>query len=155
MRIEHVGEILNREITMNTDDCHRQPKKETAASPQCDFPKNDVENISNQSPSHCNDKCKNRMAIIALILAILSLLPCIGVILGFFAIFFGFLGLRRFKQLPQIKGNLSAWAGILLGGFTITLHILVIILSIILYSQSNHDSHNHHRSHHHLWDVFD
>jgi hypothetical protein len=59
---------------------------------------------------------RNPFALTAYYLAIFSLLPCIGLLLGLPAVICGILGLRAKSKNPAIKGTAHALIGIILGG---------------------------------------
>ena len=59
---------------------------------------------------------KNSRALIAYYLAVFSLIPFVGILLGIAAFVLGLLGLRFAKEHPDSGGKVHAWIGILLGG---------------------------------------
>lgn len=59
---------------------------------------------------------KNMPALIAYYLAVFSLIPCLGILLGIPAVILGFIGLQRHKANPLVRGTAHAWIGIILGG---------------------------------------
>lgn len=61
---------------------------------------------------------KNPYALTSYYLAVFSLIPCIGLVLGIPAIVLGVIGLKKHKQNPQIHGTAHAWVGIILGSLT-------------------------------------
>ncbi len=60
---------------------------------------------------------RNVPALVAYYLAVFSVLPCIGVLLGLGALILGVKGLQVARQNPDAKGRVHAWIGILVGGF--------------------------------------
>lgn len=59
---------------------------------------------------------KNMPALLAYYLAVFSLIPCIGAILGLAALFLGIRGLGHARLHPEARGQVHAWIGILVGG---------------------------------------
>ena len=59
---------------------------------------------------------KNPRALIAYYLAVFSLIPFVGIVLGLAAFALGFLGLRFRRHNPTAGGVVHAWIGIILGG---------------------------------------
>ena len=59
---------------------------------------------------------KNPCALIAYYLAVFSLLPVVGLLLGVAAVVLGIIGLRYRRAHPQSKGTVHAWIGIIGGG---------------------------------------
>jgi hypothetical protein len=60
---------------------------------------------------------RNVPALVAYYLAVFSLLPCIGALLGLIALILGVKGLRLARENPDAKGRVHAWIGIVVGGF--------------------------------------
>ena len=60
---------------------------------------------------------RNVPALVAYYLAVFSVLPCVGALLGLVALVLGIKGLRIARQNPEAKGRVHAWIGILVGGF--------------------------------------
>jgi hypothetical protein len=75
---------------------------------------------------------KNPLALAAYYLAIFSLIPCIGLLLGIPAVVCGILGLRARSRNPAIKGNAHAYIGIILGGLTSLLWLAVIGFAVFV-----------------------
>ena len=73
----------------------------------------------------------NSRALIAYYLAIFSLIPCIGLLLGIPAFFLGLQGLKFFRQHPEAKGKVHAWIGIIMGGICGFGNLILIILMIV------------------------
>jgi len=74
---------------------------------------------------------KNPKALISYYLGIFGLMPAIGLFLAIPAIILGFMGLKQYKLSPIIKGSIHAWIGIVLGGISVSYHLLAIILIIV------------------------
>ena len=74
---------------------------------------------------------KNPPALTAYYLGLFSIIPAIGLILGGLAIILGIMGLRRRKEQPFIRGAVHAWIGIIAGGISVLIHLLVITLIVI------------------------
>jgi len=74
---------------------------------------------------------KNPHALVAYYLGIFSLIPFLGFILGCVAVPLGISGLRKRKKHPAIRGAVHAWIGIVFGGGSVAVHLLVIVLTVI------------------------
>lgn len=59
---------------------------------------------------------RNMQALIAYYLAVFSLIPFVGIVLGLAALVLGILGLRYHRDHPTAGGVVHAWIGIILGG---------------------------------------
>lgn len=70
----------------------------------------------------------NGMSLAAYYCGVFSLIPGVALVLGPLAIIFGFMGLSRAKQYPEVKGKGHSIAGIVLGGLTTLGHLVVIVL---------------------------
>jgi hypothetical protein len=70
---------------------------------------------------------KNKSALIAYYLAVFSIIPCLGIILGIAAFILGLMGLRYAKKHPEAKGKVHAWVGIIIGGFFAILYLFLTI----------------------------
>lgn len=81
---------------------------------------------------------KNPYSLISYYLAVFSLIPGIGLILGFIAFFLGLKGLKFYREHPESGGKAHSWVGIILGGIcgfgSIILIIYIIIMSLQLSS---------------------
>ncbi len=77
---------------------------------------------------------KNPQALTAYYLAVFSLIPCFGILLGVPAVALGIMGLGARKRNPAIKGSVHAWIGIILGGGT-TLLWVGSIIAFIMYTR--------------------
>jgi hypothetical protein len=74
---------------------------------------------------------KNPKALIAYYLAIFSLIPCFGLLLGVAAFILGILGLKAAKAHPASHGKVHAWTGIILGGLCVIGNLIGIIALIV------------------------
>jgi hypothetical protein len=70
---------------------------------------------------------KNPPALIAYYISLLSLLPIVGIPFGISAFILGIIGLKKRAANPVIKGAAHAWIGIILGGGTTLLWILLTL----------------------------
>ena len=59
---------------------------------------------------------KNVQALIAYYLAVFSVIPCVGLVLGLAAFVLGLRGLKCARENPEAKGKVHAWIGIIVGG---------------------------------------
>lgn len=71
---------------------------------------------------------KNPRALTAYYLGLFSLFPAIGFILACFAIPLGISGLRERKKRPAIRGVVHAWIGIIVGGISAAVHLLMFVI---------------------------
>lgn len=71
---------------------------------------------------------KNPQALIGYYLGIFSLIPVFGFLLAIPAFILGILGLKQRKRHPMVGGRVHAWIGILLGGFSIIGHVILVVL---------------------------
>lgn len=77
---------------------------------------------------------KNPHALIAYYLGIVALLPMVGIPFGIASIILGFMGLKRRKENPIIKGSVHAWIGIVFGflsvlcGGVLTVFVVIALL---------------------------
>ncbi|MDB4728340.1 DUF4190 domain-containing protein [Saprospiraceae bacterium] len=81
-----------------------------------------------------NEPKTDGMAIASFICSLASVIPFIGILGPFLGIIFGIIALGRINKAPQfIKGKGFAIAGIVIGGVTILLGIIVLVwwLSIL------------------------
>ncbi|MBN3041013.1 MAG: hypothetical protein JW867_07780 [Candidatus Omnitrophica bacterium] len=74
---------------------------------------------------------KNSYGLTAYYLAIFSVIPCLGLILGIPAFFFGLKGFAVYKQNPEVKGKVHSLVGILLGGLCGLVNLIAFIVAII------------------------
>lgn len=65
---------------------------------------------------------KNPCALIAYYLAVFSLIPCIGALLGLAAVILGIIGLVYAHNHEGARGRVHAWIGIVVGGFFFLLY---------------------------------
>lgn len=70
---------------------------------------------------------KNPPALIGYYVAVFSLIPCIGLIIGPTAIVLGYLGLRAIKQQPHLPGSGHAWTAIVLGSITTVANLALVL----------------------------
>ena len=68
-----------------------------------------------------------RLAIIALLLGITSLVNLFGLEKGVMAIIVGWLAIGEIKNEPSLKGKGMAWAGLILGALSIITIVVVLI----------------------------
>jgi len=73
---------------------------------------------------------KNPHALAAYYLGIFSIIPLLGLIMGGFALALGISGLKQRKQRPIIRGSVHAWIGIICGGLSVGVHLLLVVLAI-------------------------
>lgn len=74
---------------------------------------------------------KNGNALFSYYLAVFSLIPLIGGVLGIVAVVMGIRGLQFAKLHPETKGKGHAWFGIILGGLCASVTILIVLLLVI------------------------
>ena len=72
---------------------------------------------------------KNKCALIAYYLGIASIIPCLGFFLGIPAFILGIIGLINKNKNPAIKGTAHAMIGIIVGGGSVLVHILLPFLA--------------------------
>lgn len=70
---------------------------------------------------------KNPPALIAYYLGILSLLPVLGIPIGLAALILGIQGLRKRNREPHVKGSVHALIGIVVGGGSMAIQLLIVI----------------------------
>jgi len=78
---------------------------------------------------------KNPYSLISYYLAVFSLIPGIGMILGFVAFFLGMKGLQFYREHPESGGKTHSWVGIILGGICGFGSIILVIILIIMSQQ--------------------
>jgi hypothetical protein len=74
---------------------------------------------------------KNAPALIAYYLAVFSLIPILGVLLGAPAVVLGILGLKKRREQPAVRGAAHAWIGIVLGSITTLLWGGIVVLMVL------------------------
>jgi hypothetical protein len=74
---------------------------------------------------------KNSHALAAYYCGVFSLIPCLGAILGPIALVLGLLGLRYAAEVPEAKGKVHAWIGVVLGLLTGLGNWLVLLLMLL------------------------
>ena len=81
----------------------------------------------------------NPPALSAYYLAIVSLIPVVGLITGFFAIRLGRKGLQLAREHPQVGGRFHAWIGIGCGGLSLLVGgvSLIYLIVAIVYLKSD------------------
>jgi hypothetical protein len=72
---------------------------------------------------------RNKSALIAYYLGIFSLV-C-GILLGLPALILGIKGLGYAKLHPEVKGKTHAWVGIVLGGITSAISIVLLVFYLV------------------------
>jgi len=80
---------------------------------------------------------KNPQALTAYYLAVFSLIPVLGMILGPAALILGLKGLKVAKEHPELKGTAHAWVGIIGGGLVIFGHVAVILLFVVIWASNS------------------
>ena len=70
---------------------------------------------------------RNPTALIAYYCGVFSVIPIVGIFAGIPGIILGFIGLRRRRANPHIKGAVHAWIGVVLGGIMTVLWGCIII----------------------------
>ncbi len=73
---------------------------------------------------------RNGPALAAYYLAVFSLIPFLGILLGVLAFVFGIIGVRLRSRNPEVHGIVHAWIGILGGGGLALLWIIILIVMI-------------------------
>ena len=71
----------------------------------------------------------NRKALLAYYLAVASLLPVLGILLGPVAVTYGIEGLRHARRSPPDGGRAHGWVAIILGSSTTLLNLIGLCLS--------------------------
>ena len=74
---------------------------------------------------------RNAPALTAYYLAVFSLIPCLGALLGIAAFILGIVGLRRAAEHPEAKGKVHAWIGIILGAICAVVWLTLAVLGLI------------------------
>jgi hypothetical protein len=69
----------------------------------------------------------NKPGLLAYYLGLFSLIPCLGVVLGIQAIYFGVKGVRLASRHPEVRGGAHAWSGIVMGGLSELGHLVGIV----------------------------
>lgn len=78
---------------------------------------------------------KNPHALTAYYLGLFSLIPVLGLLLGAISVPLGISGLKKRKANPAIRGSVHAWIGIVIGGISVLVHLL--ILASVVFAASN------------------
>jgi hypothetical protein len=84
--------------------------------------------VSSSDPAAAIIPYKNMPALISYYLAVFSIIPCLGIVLGFAAVVLGIVGLKRARERPEARGKVHAWVGIVLGGLCGVGWIVALIL---------------------------
>lgn len=79
---------------------------------------------------------KNPHALTAYYLGIFSIIPVIGFFLGAVAVGLGISGLKKRKLQPVIRGSLHAWFGIIAGGLSVLVHLVLVGMMVYGISQA-------------------
>lgn len=74
---------------------------------------------------------KNGAALAAYYLAVFSLIPLVGLLLGFIAFILGIIGLKARNRRPEIHGTAHAWIGIIMGGGLAVIWFFALIFMMI------------------------
>jgi hypothetical protein len=75
---------------------------------------------------------KNSAALTAYYLGVFSIIPCLGIFLGFPGLFFGLKGLKFAREHPEAHGKTHAWVGIIGGGVLGVGQLLAIVIFLII-----------------------
>jgi len=78
----------------------------------------------------------NKPALISYYVALLSLLPALGIVFGVLAVIYGVKGVKLERRHPAVRGGLHAWFGIIFGGFFALVWIVGAVLLVVSLSQS-------------------
>lgn len=73
----------------------------------------------------------NPAALTAYYMAIFSLIPGVGALLGPLAVLLGGFGFYKATKDPESKGHIHGIIGVLLGGFVTVCHILIVLLVLL------------------------
>jgi hypothetical protein len=74
---------------------------------------------------------KNPKALTAYYCGVFAIIPCLALILGPIAFFFGLSGLKAANANPEAKGKVHAWIGIVMGALTFLANAIVIGLILL------------------------
>ncbi len=74
---------------------------------------------------------KNPPALMAYYAGVFSVIPFFGFFIGIAAFCLGIVGLKRRRQTPIIRGSVHAWIGIIAGGLSVVVHLLVVVMLIV------------------------
>ena len=72
----------------------------------------------------------NIPALISYYLALFSVIPCLGIVLGFAAVVLGIIGLNQARTAPETGGKVHAWIGIGLGGLCSLGYLIALLLLV-------------------------
>ena len=71
------------------------------------------------------------LAIASLVVALVGIIPCVGIPLGATAILLGALGLRSLRKKPGLKGRGLALAGLITGIVEVVGHLVILLLVLL------------------------
>ena len=74
---------------------------------------------------------RNPKALAAYYLAVFSLIPGLGLLLGGLALVLGILRLRLTRAQRQVRGGTHAWVGIILGGLCFLANLFVLVMLLV------------------------
>lgn len=75
---------------------------------------------------------KNPKALLSYYLGLFSLLPLVGLVLGITAVILGTKGLKVAKEFPEVRGQVHAWIGIVMGTVGTLLWALLLGMVVII-----------------------
>jgi hypothetical protein len=82
---------------------------------------------------------KNGAALTSYYLAVGSLIPCIGLLLGIPAFILGLKGLKKAKAEPWVRGQAHAWIGIILGGLMTLVNLAgLVMVAVTMIAERRH-----------------
>jgi hypothetical protein len=64
-------------------------------------------------------------------LGLLALFPIVGLLCGIAALITGFVALRQLRANPRLAGRGRAWFGIVVGGLSTLLHVVVLVVLLV------------------------
>ncbi len=116
------------------------PQNKIQSAPKAGSPTQDGGPLGHPNPPNQNQRdstgglipYKNAPALIAYYISLLSLLPILGIPFGIAAFILGIIGLRKRAANPAIKGAAHAWIGIILGGGTTVLWVVLIVCIFVV-----------------------
>lgn len=74
---------------------------------------------------------KNPKALTAYYCGVFAIIPCLALVLGPIAFFFGLAGLKAADANPESKGKVHAWIGIIVGGLSFLANVIVLGLIFV------------------------
>ena len=75
---------------------------------------------------------KNSAALMAYYFGVFSIIPCLGIFLGFAGFFLGLKGLKFATEHPDAHGSTHAWVGIIAGGILGFGQLLTLIILFLI-----------------------